>query len=126
MKKIMCLLFAMVMCIFLIACGSNEDKAANAMELNWKRVHNEHLENEVKAKNEYNNQWVKWTATVFRINDGFVDMANETSNGFPLNSISVYLDNDEIATLRRGQTITIVGKLKLDSFTSIKDAFIVE
>ena len=97
-----------------------------AIVLDWSSVHDEMLDNEARAKQNYDKKVVIWTATVFRINDTFAEMAVETSNGMPLNDIDVYLDSEDLAKLNKGETVTIVGVLHLSSFTSIKDAYLVE
>lgn len=125
MKKVVALIMMVILAISVCSCGSRESKIEKAIDLNWRLVHNEYISNPTSAKNAYHNKLVKWTAQVYHVDENFVDMANETSNGYPLNSIKVYLDKDEIVKVRSGQTITVVGKLKLSSFTDIKGAFIV-
>ena len=53
-------------------------------------------------------------------------MTNEWHNGLPLNPIDVYMSKDDLASLNRGQEITIIGTMDIGSFTYILDAYIVE
>lgn len=127
MKKVLALLLPVFLIFSLSACGQNKEKMLNdAIELNWKEVYNEYLSNEARAINNYDNKIVKWTAVVYDIDKKSVEMASETYNGLPSNSITVYLSKDEIINLEEYQVITIVGELHLGSFTSISNAFIVE
>ena len=127
MKKAFALLLVAVMCFSLVACGkSKESMMEEAIVLDWTSVHATMLDNEARAKQDYDKKVVTWTATVFRINEKFAEMAVETSNGMPLNDIDVYLDSEDLAKLNKGETVTVVGILHLGSFTSIKDAYLVE
>ena len=140
MKKILAILLSITFVLSLTACGANHEKMlsdandganhekmlSDAIELNWKEVYDEYLANEARAKNEYDGKIVKWTATVYDINEDYVTMANETYAGLPANSISVYLSKEELMELEDFQEITVVGKLSLWTFSTIKEAFIVK
>lgn len=129
MKKAISLFLLVFLIAGLCACEkstSKEEMLANAIELNWSDVHDEFLDNEARAKKNYDGKVVKWTAKIYDISDKSVTMANETYNGLPLNGITVYLSNEDIIELDKYERITVVGKLNLSSFTSISNAFIVE
>ena len=93
--------------------------------MDWKKVHDEYLSNEARAKQDWDGQTIKWTGTVYKIEDKKAQMANETHNGLPLNPIDVYLPTEELVKLNKGDEITVVGTLSLDTFTSIENASIV-
>lgn len=97
-----------------------------AEELDWGAAHDLYLSNGAKAELEYDGKIVKWTAKVNEIADSYCYMANETYNGYPLNSITVYMETDELAKLNKYQMITVIGKLNIGSFTSINCGFVVE
>ena len=88
---------------------------------------NTKLNNEVKAELEYNDKLVKWTAKVYRIEDGYCTLAVETYNGLPLNGVDVFLSMEELASLNTYDTITVVGFIKMGSIsTYLQTAYILE
>ena len=124
MKKFICILLTVILCISLVSCKSREAQIDEAIVLNWESVHNQLISNPVKTKDKYDRKIVSWTANVVRINSDSVDMSND---GWT-NQISVHLSKDDMMELKPGQTVTVVGKLKLsENFGSeIVNAFIVD
>ena len=127
MKKLLAALLSLIFVFSLSACGQSREKMLNnAIELNWKEVSEEYLANEARATNDYDGKIVKWTATVYDIDTKSVEMASETYNGLPSNSITVYLSKEEIINLDKYKVITVVGELHLGSFPTITKAFVVK
>ena len=93
-----------------------QERLANAKELDWSTAHDVYVDNAARFEEEYAGHIWKWTAQVYRISEtGYCQMANERSNGFPLNSISVYMDSSELMNVNTGATITVIGFLENSS-----------
>ena len=101
-----------------------QERLANAKELDWSTAHDVYVDNAARFEEEYAGHIWKWTAQVYRISEtGYCQMANERSNGFPLNSISVYMDSSELMNVNTGATITVIGFLENSS--QMTNAFVV-
>ncbi len=88
---------------------------------------NAKLNNEVKAKLEYDDKLVKWTAKVDRIENGHCILYIDTYNGLPLNAVEVFLSREELATLAPLDTITVVGFIEIGSIhDQLFAAYVVE
>lgn len=106
---------------------SPEEVAAEAPELDAEELISTVNSNEARAIEDYDGKVYKWTATIRRIESDYVAMSEELYNGVPLNPLYVYLPTETIADYDVDDTITVVGTVKVNgSFTSLKDAFIVE
>lgn len=138
MKKILPLILAAALMLSLAACAASQDlseaqgstetqdSSEDILVLDWASAHDEYRENAARAEQNYDGKLVQWTATVTRINENSCEMTNEWHNGLPLNAIDVYMSKDDLASLNRGQEITIIGTMDIGSFTYILDAYIVE
>lgn len=138
MKKIWAVILAAALMLSLAACAKSQDssEAPNSsetqdsseevLELDWASAYDEYMENAARAEQNYDGKLVQWTATVTRIDENSCQMTNEWHNGLPLNPIDVYMSKDDLASLNRGQEITIIGTMDIGSFTYILDAYIVE
>ena len=134
MKRVTALLLTAVLALSLVACGGNkeyseekkEDLTEEAEVLDWSKAHDEYLENAARAEQNYDGKLVQWTGTVTKIEETSCQMTNEWHNGVPLNAIDVLMSQDDLASLNRGDEITIIGTMDIGSFTYIYDAFIVE
>ena len=132
MKKIWALILAAALMLFMTACAESQDSSGtqdsskDVQVLDWASAYDEYLENAARAEQNYDGKLVQWTATVTRINENSCEMTNEWHNGLPLNAIDVYMSKDDLASLNRGQEITIIGTMDIGSFTYILDAYIVE
>lgn len=131
-KKLMNIVFLFTIIIVLTTgCGlmkGNSGKnniAKNAEILNWNEVHDIISSNGAKAE-DYNGKWYIFTARVTNIEKDSCKMYLDTSSdGYPVNPISVYLPTAELKKLVNGQALTVVGKLDAaKAFSSLKDAFV--
>lgn len=144
-KALAVIVLAMVaaLAFALVGCGGSSSSASStsnqassassgavnvdeAVELNWSKVWDEYLDNEARAKQDWNGKLVKYTATVYDITDKYAKVANETYKGLPNNSIDVYLSTDDLVKLNDKDEITVVGTLDLGAFTYIMDASLIE
>ena len=101
-----------------------QERVESAKELDWSTAHDVYVDNPAKFEEEYARQIWKWTATVYQSESGYCQMASEKVDGFPLNSINVYMDNSELMKVNSGSTITVIGFLENSS--QMTNAFVVE
>ena len=134
MKKILSLLLVGIMCISLVACAgeekvkepTQEELLESAIEINGDDLRAAVNENSARAELDYEGKVVVHTSVVRSIGPTYVDVSHELYNGYPLNSISVYLPKEVLAELNKGDTITVMGTLeKVSSFPKIKDATLI-
>lgn len=98
------------------ACVAKQEYMLSvAEELNWTEAHNLKLDNGAKAKLEYEGKIVKWTATVYEIDSIYAMMSDRYEDGWPVNSINVYMDTEELVKLNSLQEYTIVGILDIET-----------
>ena len=128
MRKTIALLLALVMCLTLCACTPSKEKMLEeAITISFNSVWNEYLDNAASATAKYDGKTVLWKATVYEIGESYVEMAESTYQGLPLNSVSVHFkDSNDLMNLSRLDVITVVGTLRLHSFSKIENAYIVE
>lgn len=114
----------------LFACSqapTQEEMASKAQEINASDLRKQILSNSAKAEQDWEGQLVKYTGVFDRVSNDEAEMHQETYNGLPLNAIYVELSQDELASLERGKTYTVVGKTDIfDSGFRIREAFLVE
>lgn len=133
-KKILSLLLVGIMCLSMVACAgeekvqepTQEELLESAIEINGDDLRAAVNENSARAELDYEGKVVVLTSVVRSIGSTYVDVSHELYNGYPLNSISVYLPKEVLAELNKGDTITVMGTLEgIVSFPKIKDATII-
>jgi len=96
------------------ACAAKQDYMLSvASNLNWTAAHDLKLANEAKAVLEYEGKIVKWTATVYEIGSSYAQLSDRYEDGWPVNSITVYMNTEELVKLENRQEVTIVGILNV-------------
>lgn len=128
----------MLLAFSLSGCGANEtdstasnedmqisnSKIEEAVELDWQAVSSERLENEARAKQDWEGKTVRYTATVATISSEYAHVYNEMVDGMLYNPIDVYLSADDLVKPNKDDVITVVGTL--DIYGKIKDAELIE
>ena len=89
-------------------------------ELDWNTARKLKNSNEAQYNQEYNGKLFKWTAIVSEIGPRYCEMSLE---GNRINAILVYLSNSDLASINKGDTITVIGRF---SYERLFDAFIVK
>jgi len=79
-----------------------------AAVLNWSEAHKLYVSNEAQFIQRYAGKYFKWTAVVDSIGSNYCDMSEL---GLRINSIIVYMSQSELATIKTGDTITVIGWL---------------
>ncbi len=91
-------------------------------ELDWQKAHDLQISNNAKYKQEYTGKTFKWTAVVDTIGSIYCNMS---IGGSKINSITVYMSNDDLGSISKGDTITVIGRL--DEYSDhMYNAFIVK
>ncbi|MBE7015621.1 MAG: hypothetical protein E7417_02225 [Ruminococcaceae bacterium] len=108
MKKIFSLLLASMMIFSLCACGqpTKENLLMEAENVSASDIQNDSINNIVQAKQKYCNKTLLLSGCVRNIKENHIELAQAYSTNY---IIDVYLSTDELATLKRGQSITVVG-----------------
>lgn len=100
MKRLIALLLAAALSFSLVACGGNENDAVdeeNAIEATPTDVYNDVKENEARAlQNTY-----KVTGEIDSI----------AADSCKIDNLIIYLDNDTLINLNKGDTITFIGNI---------------
>lgn len=132
MKKLLAILLAAVMCISFCACSmSKEDMLSNAIDVHEKEILNQLNENLVIGKEIYNGKIAKFTDLLVTeiTNYGFEAKYRYTfsNGGFTTLTTMVYLSKDDILTLHKGDTVSVVGELKVvsDITVKLKNAYLI-
>ncbi len=148
MKKLCSLLLVFTIIFSLCACGggneattelsnetttelSKEEMLTQAEELKLDDLSYELKNNEVRAKELYNDKLVK--INDFEVEDisSYEDHATVDTTywgNFSVLTVTVNLSNEDVMSLNRGDKITVVGTLNVKSMVSAEfnDAFIVK
>lgn len=127
MKKIIFLLLTFIMCISLCACvgkKSPEEILEQSQELNWETIEKSISDNKAKAIEDYENKLFNYTASVMNVEEKYCIVSELKSSTSPL--VKVYMDNESLCEIHKGDLITIIGSLKNIDTKEIKDAVIIK
>lgn len=106
-KKIFSLLIICILVFGLTGCGVSKEKVLkNANKLNMNDFIDDISENELKAKEKYENNYYVIKGSVSSIKDGNIKLMTNSSTEF-----KVPLDNEEIKKISNSQIIEVAGKL---------------
>lgn len=129
-RKIAIALFAAVCAFSITGCAgapSEEEVAAQAVDLDWESVVHERIDNEARAIDEWNGKIVRYECSVWTVDEDSAEVYSEKYNGLPLDSIDVtFADDEDLLSLDSGASIVVVGTLDIESTDRIVDAFLVD
>lgn len=127
MKKIFSI-FIICICVFcLSACvgeKSPEKMLEESQEINWEIIVKAISENKAKAIEDYEGKLFNYTASVMSVEDDYCVVSELKDSNSP--SVNVYLANEDLCQLKKGDLIKIVGKLQDINYYAIKNAVIIE
>ena len=108
MKKILLLV---LLCFTLCACSAEkaptkEEMLSVAVEVSASDIQNDSIENIASAKEKYCNKTLLLSGMVYKINENYIELAQSYMTNY---IVDVYLSVEEIATLKAGQAISVVG-----------------
>ena len=115
------------MILSLCACGgknSPEKMLEQSQELNWETIEKSISDNKAKAIEDYENKLFNYTASVMRIEETYCTVSELKNTSSP--SVKVFLDNETLCEIQKGNLIKIVGTLKDIEAKELSDAVIVE
>lgn len=129
LKRLFLLPVAASVALSIGACSgvpSEEDMVAQAVDLDWRTVVDERLENEARAIGEWDGKIVRYDCKVWDVGADSAEVYSETSNGYPLDSIDVtFASEDDLLAIERGARITVVGELDIEGIDKIINAYLV-
>ena len=125
MKKALSLLLALVLCLSLCACGSNsaESKASqedpktqmlsSATTLQCGTVYEDFEENELNAKDKYIGKAFTVTGYIYSISTDSIQLTPfaPAIDWTTFEGCTVYLPTEELKQVKKGEIITVVGKI---------------
>ena len=110
LKKIIALILVVVLCFSFAACGNKtpakDELLAVAEEYSATDIQNDSIENIVSAKQKYCNKTLLLSGTVRNIKEDHIELSASYGSNY---MIDVYLSADELANLKSGQFIKVVG-----------------
>lgn len=133
MKKVLALVLALVLVLSLVACGGSgenkndstvkaemslDDMLDVAQDTSIRKMGNDFAMNTTKAKEEYFNNAYKIWGVIYDIGDGYVDI--RPSEDFYDDPVYVYLPNEELKKLNKGDVIQVVGIITDDTEDSFQ------
>lgn len=128
-KALFTIAFVLMLTFSMFGCSSepNKEELVNeAVEIQTSDLTTQILDNSAKAKQDWDGKTVKYTGIYYRIFNDRAEFYQDRYNGMPLDAIDVELSQDELASLEKGKTYTVVGTIQIRSFDyGIEDAFIV-
>lgn len=119
MKKVLALMLALVLILSLVACGgenrnsvekpsmTKEELLEEAQDTSIRKMGEDFSNNVSKAKDTYFNKAFKVWGDIFEIGEDYVDI--RPSNEFIEDPMYVYLPNEELKELTKGNVIQVVG-----------------
>lgn len=128
MKKIFSAVIIICICVFsLTSCTgekSPEKLLSESQELNWETIAKTSSENKAKAIKEYEGKLFNYTASVMSIEEHYCVVSELKSSDSP--SVKIYLENEDLYQLKKGDLIKVVGKLRDIEIYEISSAVIIE
>ena len=122
MKKALSLILVLVLCVGLCACnkpgeeteGMTKDKMiTSATILKCGQLHEDYNENIVNANEKYIGKAFKVTGWIFDISVDHISLTPLVPgvDGTTFEGCSVYLENEDLKKVKKGEIITVVGEI---------------
>ena len=120
-RKALCGIFLIAICMTLVGCGAPKD--AEFLELDT--LYQDMSDNIAAAEKKYDKNYYKIEISVMNLETKYFSYKERVGN--KMYSIDILMNQDELATLKDGQKITILGKFDIvdESYIKVKNAKLV-
>ena len=122
-KNILLIIMCGLFFVSLTGCGTQTPNDAERLEL--KTLFQDMSDNVAAAEKKYDKNYYKIDVSVMNLETKYFTYRYNTGN--KVYSIDIFMSQDELASLKNGSDITIIGKFDIinDNYIKIKNASVV-